>query len=144
MVNFINISAARTFPSIPPALPLCHFDLFLALCVSVFQRKNCWESDFWPNMSVLFHNFLACYRCHSSCSMMQVIDQYLFPSKRADTDYQRTSRFSGSNDKVCFCREARLQKCDKINKSALGSSGWSRVLSLVSQTREASMHHGPI
>ena len=52
--------------------------------------------------------------------MMQVVDQYLFPSKRADTHIiSGELEIQQQQDKVSFCVEACLQKCNEINKLAL-------------------------
>ena len=144
MVNFIKISAARTFPSIPPP------SLFVTLiyfwhCALAFSKGktvgNLISGPIRPFFSITSSPVIDVTVAAPWCKWL--ISVCFHPSGLTRTD-QRTSRFSGSNGKVCFCCEARFWKCDKINKSVLGSSKWSQVLSLVSQTGEASMHRGPI
>jgi len=87
MVNFIRTLATRPLHLFlhPPSLSLW---FIFGIYINIFHRKNCWKFDFWPNTAFLFHNLLAWVRCHSSCSMMQVADQHLFPSKSANPKIQ--------------------------------------------------------
>lgn len=87
MVKLIRTLATRPFPFIPPPSLFVTF-IYFWLCTLVFSSGEAVGNMIsGPVHPFLFHNFLACYRCHRSCSMMQVVDQGLFPPKRDNTQY---------------------------------------------------------
>lgn len=79
------------FPSIPPLylfVTLIHF----WHCARAFSRvKKKAAGTPMHLFFFFFHNFLVCFRCHSSCSMMRVQE----PSKRATYTLSETWKSCG-------------------------------------------------